>query len=289
MKNMKSLLVCGVLMAMSPACGDDDDPAPSDAGRGGAGGGSTGGTGGGSGGTGGGTGGSAGGTGGGTGGAAGGTGGTVTGSGGSAGDAGGSETSGDGGGASISFFVTSTKSMTGNFGGLAGADAKCTAAATAAGITGKTWAAYLSAEAGGAGGGPIHAKDRIGTGPWFNSKGVMVAANLTELHARKGNYMVFVDEKGAFINGQWGGSPTPNEHDVLTGSNPDGTVFVGRTCKDWTSAAVGDKGQVGHTDGLGPGMSTADGRDSWNSAHDNGDCSNTLPKGGAGRLYCFAK
>jgi len=211
-----------------------------------------------------------------------------------------------------SFFVSSATSTTANLGGLAGADTRCQTLATAAGIGGgKVWHAYLSVEhasGGDAGTGPINAKDRIGTGPWYNVRGVMVAANLTELHSRKGDATVFIDEHGLMINGQWTGSPTPNEHDILTGTNTDGTVALGKTCGDWTSAegppdgGVPDGGlpdggglavaRIGHTDGFGGNCSTtpAPPNDvtSWNSAHDNAGCNNTAPRGGAGRIYCFA-
>ncbi len=284
---------------MVPACGDDA-PAGGGAGgatggsggRGGSGGSSKGGSGGS---TSGGSGGSA------TGGSGGGSGGSDGGADVSSSDGGGdvssSETGdgasgetggGDGGTGAMSFFVTSETSKTGNLGGLAGADAKCQKLATAAG-SGKTWAAYLSAEKGGANDGPVHAKDRIGPGPWYNAKGALVAANLAALHTRKGDYKVFLDEKGAFINGQWDPSKTPNEHDILTGSNVDGTVKAGFTCKDWTSPEAADKAWVGHSDGLGPNMDTANGRDIWNSTHENGGCNDTSPRGGAGRIYCFAK
>jgi hypothetical protein len=188
--------------------------------------------------------------------------------------------------ATMSFFVTSDTSETAKLGGLAGADKRCADLAAAAGSTGKTWVAYLSAETAGPGGTAVNAKDRIGTGPWFNSKGAMVAANLTELHTRKGDYKVFIDEKGNYINGQWIGSPKPNEHDILTGSKVDGTVSPGETCTDWT--ATTGMSRVGHTDGLGPNQDTTGGKDIWNSVH-TGTCANTLPGGGHGRLYCFAK
>jgi hypothetical protein len=191
----------------------------------------------------------------------------------------------------MTFFVTSNTSKTGNLGGLAGADKRCDDLAKAAGSTGKTWVAYLSVEKAGPGGTAINAKDRIGAGPWYNAKGVLVAANLADLHARKGDYKVFIDENGKSINGQWIGSPTPNEHDILTGSKPDGTVYAGKTCVDWTSTdpAPGASAWVGHADGLGPMQDTTGGKDSWNSAHENGGCNDTAPRGGAGRLYCFAK
>jgi hypothetical protein len=205
---------------------------------------------------------------------------------------GGDDTPAPGGGStagtSMSFFVTSATNPNGNLGGLAGADKRCQDLAAAAGFGNKKWAAYLSAERGGAGDGPVHAKDRIGQGPWFNAKGAMVAANLAELHGRRGEAETFVDERGGKVNGQWAMSPTPNQHDILTGSNADGTVFVGRTCADWTSVAAELRAQVGHSDGLGPMMATDGTRPSWNSAHENGGCNDTLPRGGAGRFYCFA-
>jgi hypothetical protein len=214
--------------------------------------------------------------------------------------------------ANASFFVSSTTSVTANLGGLAGADTRCQTLAAAAGIAGtKTWHAYLSVEhgpGGDAGTGPINARDRIGTGPWYNVRGILVANNLTELHNRKGDATVFIDEHGLMINGQWTGSPTPNEHDILTGTNVDGTVALGKTCSDWTSADAPPDGgapdgglpdggsyvvaRIGHTDGFGGGCSTTpqppNDVTSWNSAHDNAGCNNTAPRGGAGRIYCFA-
>ncbi|HYN06957.1 MAG TPA: DUF1554 domain-containing protein [Vicinamibacterales bacterium] len=193
-------------------------------------------------------------------------------------------------GPSVSFFVTSATSATGNLGGLAGADAACGQLATAAGHGSRTWRAYLSVERNLADNNqPTHARDRIGTGPWYNANLVLVANNLTELHARTGDAAIFLDERGQRINGQWTGSPTPNQHDILTGSNADGTVAVGLTCSDWTSSSASVKGQVGHSDGMGQNQSTAGTLSSWNSAHDNQDCSNTAPRGGAGRFYCFAR
>lgn len=190
----------------------------------------------------------------------------------------------------LSFFVTSAKSTTGNIGGLRGADALCQSLAQAAGAGNRTWRAYLSVESDPDNGNrPTDARSRIGNGPWFNAKGAMVAAGLTELHARTGDATVFVDEKGQPINGQWAGSPAPVEHDIMTGSNADGTVLAGFTCESWTSASTTVRGQVGHSDGLGPGGSTAGALSSWNSAHSNTNCANTAPGGGAGRIYCFAR
>jgi hypothetical protein len=100
---------------------------------------------------------------------------------------------------------------------------------------------------------------------------------------------LFVDERGVRINCQWTGSPSPVQHDILTGSNADGTLMRGFTCSDWTSAAASDVGQVGHSDGMGPGQSTAGALASWNSAHANQNCADTAPRGGAGKIYCFAR
>jgi Protein of unknown function (DUF1554) len=189
----------------------------------------------------------------------------------------------------LGFFVTSATSTTGNLGGIVGADATCQRLAAAVGQGQRTWRAYLSVERDPTNNNlPTHARNRIGTGPWFNASGMLVASNLTELHARTGDSTVFVDERGQRINGQWTGSPAPVEHDILTGSNADGTVAAGLTCGDWTSASADTVGQVGHSDGLGPMQSTGGTLSSWNSAHANLNCSNTAPRGGAGRFYCFA-
>jgi len=190
----------------------------------------------------------------------------------------------------MTFFVSSRTSTTGNLGGLSGADALCQQLATAAGAGGHTWRAYLSVEHDPANGGnPVDARTRIGMGPWRNANGVLVARNLAELHSRSGDASLFVDEMGRRINGQWPGSPAPVEHDILTGSNADGTLIPGRTCNDWTSQSAAVTARVGHADGLGPGGSTAGSLSSWNSAHDNQSCANTAPGGGAGCVYCFAR
>jgi hypothetical protein len=137
-------------------------------------------------------------------------------------------------GPTMSFFVTSATSVTGNLAGLAGADMTCQRLAAAAGQFGRTWRAYLSVERDPANGNqPTHARDRIGTGPWYNAALVLVANNVAELHARPGDAALFLDERGRRINGQWTGSPGPNEHDIMTGSNQDGTLAVGLTCRDW--------------------------------------------------------
>jgi Protein of unknown function (DUF1554) len=190
----------------------------------------------------------------------------------------------------MNFFVTSEKSVTGNLGGLAGADATCQRLASAAGVGNPTWHAYLSVERDASNSNqPIHARDRIGPGPWYNANKVLVANNLAELHARTGDAALFLDERGQRINGQWTGSPSPVEHDMLTGSNADGTLAVGLTCADWTSNSSAIAAQVGHSDGLGPNQSTAGALSSWNSAHANQNCADTAPRGGAGRFYCFGR
>ena len=190
----------------------------------------------------------------------------------------------------LSFFVTSATNTTGNLGGLRGADSRCQTLATAVGAGSKTWRAYLSVERDADNGNrPTDARSRIGNGPWVNANGVTVAANVTDLHARRGDASVFVDERGQRINGQWMGSPSPVEHDVMTGSNADGTLLAGFTCGDWTSDTTTTFGQVGHSDGLGPNGDTSGALSSWNSAHSNANCSNTAPRGGAGRIYCFAR
>jgi hypothetical protein len=188
-----------------------------------------------------------------------------------------------------SFFVTSTGSATGNLGGLAGADSRCQNLASAVGLGGKTWRAYLSVERDPSNGNnPTDARSRIGNGPWRNPAGVVVAQNVNELHSRGGDAALFIDERGQRVNGQWTGSPTPNQHDILTGSTADGRVMAGMTCSDWTSDSSAQAAQVGHSDGLGPNQNATPPLNSWNSAHANESCANTAPRGGAGKIYCFA-
>jgi hypothetical protein len=128
----------------------------------------------------------------------------------------------------FSFFVTSDVSATGNLGGLKGADLRCQTLAEAAGATTRTFRAYLSADADPDNENmPVNARDRIGTGPWYNSKGVLLAADVEALHALIGDAELFIDEHGQKIPGQWEGSPQPVEHDILTGSNADGTLSPG--------------------------------------------------------------
>jgi len=196
----------------------------------------------------------------------------------------------DSSGPKAGLFVTSATSVTGNLGGLVGADATCQRLAAAAGYGDRTWRAYLSVERDPANGNqPTHARDRIGTGTWYNVNMELIANNLGELHSRTGDAALFLDERGQRINGQWIGSPAPVEHDILTGSNADGTLIPDKTCNDWTSQSSAISARVGHSDGLGPGASPAGALSSWNSSHDNESCANTAPRGGAGRLYCFAR
>ena len=186
----------------------------------------------------------------------------------------------------MTFFITSTSPGKGaNLGGLAGADAHCAALAKAAGAPGtRVWRAYLSTTA--ADGKPgVNAKDRIGSGPWFNAKGVQVAASVADLHSdtNKLSKENSLNEKGEVNNGR---GDTPNRHDIMTGSNLDGTAATA-TCSNWTSGAQGGGGaQVGHHDRQGGGQNPT----SWNSAHATPGCSiEELRKvGGEGFFYCFA-
>lgn len=189
----------------------------------------------------------------------------------------------------MTFFV-GPKNKTGNLEGLRGADSMCQKIAEAMGLDNKTWRAYLSAERDpDNNSSPVDARSRIGNGPWVNARGVTVAKNLAELHARKGDPDVFVDERGQRIPGQWEGSPKPTEHDILTGSTAEGRLIAGKTCNSWTSEASDMQAQVGHSDGMGRGGDTSGSSGSWNSSHENGGCADTAPRGGAGRIYCFAR
>lgn len=190
---------------------------------------------------------------------------------------------------SMGFFVTSAKSKTGNLGGLAGADKICQTLAAAVGLGEKTWRAYLSAERDPANNNnPTNARDRIGSGPWFNANGIMVGNDLADLHARRGNSILLVDERGQMIPGNWLNSPKPTKHDVLTGSTAEGTLIAGKSCNSWTSESPDLKAQIGHIDGIGLGGNTAGASASWNSAHESRSCADTAPGGGAGRFDCFA-
>jgi hypothetical protein len=194
--------------------------------------------------------------------------------------------------ADTSFFVTSKGIGNGaNLGGLAGADNHCQTLAQAAGAGAKTWRAYLSTQA--ADGAPaVNARDRIGNGPWKNSKGVVVAKNVAELHGNNNiNKETALTERGETVNGY---GDQPNRHDILTGSQSDGTAFAGaddRTCKNWTSSTQG-AAMVGHSDISGPATNPT--VKSWNAAHPSrgpdGGCSqkDLISTGGDGLLYCFA-
>jgi hypothetical protein len=189
----------------------------------------------------------------------------------------------------MSFFVSSQTNPNADLGGLSGADARCQRLASAVGAGSSTWHAYLSvAHDVASGNKPVNARDRIGQGPWYNQKGVLVAQDLKALHARTGDPEVFLDERGRKINGQWAGSPAPLEHDVLTGSDANGNVMADMTCGDWTGSSANSAAQVGHSDGLGPNKNGSPPYSSWNSAHANQSCADTAPRGGAGRIYCFA-
>jgi len=189
--------------------------------------------------------------------------------------------------ADMSFFVTSTGlGKGGDLGGLAGADAHCQALAQAVGAGGKTWHAYLSTQ------GPngVNAKDRIGKGPWKNSKNVTIAANVEELHSNnffKINKTTALNEKGDFINGR---GDTPNQHDMLTGTQQNGTAVAGpddATCSNWTSSADGQgSAVVGHSDLVG----NTQGPNFWNFSHKTPGCAlaNLQRVGGPGLFYCFA-
>jgi hypothetical protein len=194
--------------------------------------------------------------------------------------------------ANTSFFVTSVGIGNGaNLGGLAGADNHCQTLAQAAGAGGKTWRAYLSTQA--ADGKPgENARDRIGKGPWLNAKGVVIAQDVAELHgANNLTKQTALTEKGDVNNGR---GDTPNRHDMLTGSQGDGTAFAAgedRTCKNWTSSTQGSA-MVGHADRIG--LRDDDASKSWNSSHPSrgpdGGCSqkDLISTGGDGLFYCFA-
>jgi hypothetical protein len=195
--------------------------------------------------------------------------------------------------ANTTFFITSTGIGNGaNLGGLAGADNYCQTLAQAAGAGAKTWHAYLSTQA--ADGKPaVNARDRIGKGPWQNSKGIAVAKDVGDLHSAANNLtkQTALTEKGDVSNGR---GDTPNRHDILTGSQPDGTAFAAgddRTCKNWTSSTQGSA-MLGHADRQG--LRDDDASKSWNSSHPSrgpdGGCSQADLKstGGDGLLYCFA-
>jgi len=182
---------------------------------------------------------------------------------------------------SMSFFITSQGPGDGaNLGGLEGADAHCQSLAAAAGAGDKTWRAYLSTST-------VHARDRIGNGPWHNAKGELIANDVAELHsdANRIDKQTGLTETGATVNGR---GDTPNMHDILTGTNADGTAVADMTCNDWTHNGAGSA-FVGHHDRIG--LRDDAPSKSWNASHPSRGCGkDDLPKsGGAGLFYCFAE
>jgi hypothetical protein len=188
--------------------------------------------------------------------------------------------------ANMTFFVTSVGPGKGaDLGGLAGADKHCQDLAATAGAAGKTWRAYLSTQ----GAGAVNARDRIGKGPWQNAKGVVVATSVADLHSDNNKLSKADDlnEKGEPVNGY---GDTPNRHDILTGSQPDGTAYPpdkDMTCKNYTSSTEGSV-MLGHSDRNGPATNPT--AKSWNNAHPSRGCSQPalISTGGDGLLYCFA-
>jgi hypothetical protein len=193
----------------------------------------------------------------------------------------------------MTFFITSVGSGTGaDLGGLEGADRICQSLAQAAGAGSRPWRAYLSTQAG-SGQTAVNARDRIGKGPWRNAKGEVIAQSVGDLHSEnnKINKQTALNEKGEMVKGR---GDQPNEHDILTGSQPDGTAFPpgeDRTCSNWTSSGAG-AAMVGHHDRMG--LTDTPPAKSWNSSHpsrgDAGGCSQQALRGtgGAGLFYCFA-
>jgi len=187
---------------------------------------------------------------------------------------------------SMTFFVTSANPGKGaDLGGLEGADRYCQQLATAAGTGAKSWRAYLSTQ----GPGAVNAKDRIGKGPWQNAKGAVVAKDVADLHGASNNLnkQTALTEKGEGVKGR---GDQPNEHDILTGTQDDGTAFPAgedKTCGNWTKVGEGSA-IVGHHDRAG--LDTSPPALSWNSSHATRGCSMDLlrPTGGAGYFYCFA-
>jgi hypothetical protein len=190
----------------------------------------------------------------------------------------------------VSFFITSAGPGKGaDLGGIEGADRHCQQLAQAAGAGSKTWRAYLSTQ----GAGAVNARDRIGRGPWQNTKGEVIAQNVDDLHSpnNKISKQTALDEKGQPVNGR---GDTPNRHDILTGSQPDGRAFAAgddRTCGNWTKSGQGTA-MVGHHDRQG--LRDDEPSKSWNSSHPSrgpdGGCSQAdlRSTGGDGLFYCFA-
>ena len=177
--------------------------------------------------------------------------------------------------AAMTFFVTSTGNgeQGGNLGGISGADEKCQSLATGVGAGDRTWHAYLSTD-----NPQVHARDRIGTGPWSNQAGKLVAADLASLHRGVAGALLLT-ESGQVVPSD------PLDHDILTGSTADGRLMAGKTCSDWTDSTDASGGQVGHADIAASSL----GDESWNSQHDP-QCSQAALKStaGSGRIYCFA-
>jgi hypothetical protein len=190
-----------------------------------------------------------------------------------------------GGGANMTFFVTSAGPGQGaDLGGLAGADAHCQRLAQAAGAGARTWRAYLSTQ----GAGAVNARDRIGRGPWQNAQGAVIARDVAQLHGDNNlSKQTALNERGQPVNGR---GDTPNMHDILTGSQADGTAFPAgedRTCRNWSYSGPDGSAMLGHHDRMGtPGPAPM----SWNASHPSRGCSQQglVSTGGAGLLYCFA-
>ena len=187
--------------------------------------------------------------------------------------------------ANMSFFITSAGPGNGaNLGGLEGADRHCQTLAAAAGAGARTWRAYLSTQ----GANAVNARDRIGRGPWQNARGVVIAKDVAELHGQNNiTKQTALTETGAVVNGR---GDTPNMHDILTGSQADGTAFTGtddRTCGNWTKSGDGNA-MVGHHDRAG--LDTSPPALSWNTSHPTRACNIDALKatGGNGLFYCFA-
>ena len=187
----------------------------------------------------------------------------------------------------MSFFIVSSGPGNGaDLGGLAGADGRCQMLARSVGVGNRTWRAYLSATASG-GQAAVNARDRIGSGPWYNPRGVQIARDIDDLHSDSNNLTkdTQLNELGQKVNGR---EDSPNRHDILTGSQLDGTAFSGSedtTCRSWTSSGEGSA-RVGHHDRTGGGENPS----SWNSAHGSRGCSqeDLQGSGGDGLFYCFA-
>lgn len=201
----------------------------------------------------------------------------------------------EGGPQQMSFFVTSVgPGKGGDLGGLTGADQHCRSLAAAAGAGHRNWRAYLSTQ------GVeltdtnvVHARDRIGTGPWYNAKGVRIARDVEDLHSGSNNLTkeTALDERGRIVNGR---TEKPNKHDILTGSRPDGSAlppsgrFGDMTCGNWTKNTTAGAAMTGHHDRAG--LVSHPWAVSWNSAHPTIGCTQDLLQktGGDGLFYCFA-